>query len=697
MKLYHIHIFLMLLSRTKCCDAKVKETKKNVRRNVRRKTQDESKKPNILIILADDVGTSDIPYWGDNIVPMNNIQKLQSQGVTFMHAHASPLCAPSRYMLLSGNYPHRGYQKGGAWNFSAEQNQFIGDQKSIAEVLKDQFNYHTGMYGKWHLGGRVPDGGTYSNDRSRPLTCCDIDWEKPMEDGPNSIGFDESFYTMGGIQSAPYSFFRNEYLQTDVNNIKFWEEGTHTTVNNNGESIIGKEGEGDPEWDSTEYNVRLVKEVDDFLENHNTTDPFFLYVGLGQVHTPHSPPKFYTDGTPIAGTFEDPHLDLLYEMDLVVGSLMASVEDRGLMENTLVIFTSDNGSVWEGGYTIPMIMRYDGIIPTGENKTGLVGINDIYATLADFVGFDIPDGSAQDSISFADHAKSEGKASNRDFFGVWNWAGRVNSQAIRYGKYKYAMVFNDKNDEYLYDLSNDVREKRNLLRQSSDSVDELKIQMSTELRRLGFCPLDVEESFVIPYGPDRGKEVTCQYFKEDKTRCRSVHIGELNCNSICGRNNNLCMLYPKSSQCRDDHSFEFIRENGDTGTCGWLSERAFRKEKYCGRTEISNGCMATCKKCSKNILNTSVPSQPPYTSAPSQLLYTSVPSQPPYTSVPSQPPTSCWNKKQYKFPTHSGEKSCKWLCFKGKKRKIKRRQARYCKGDVSLSCCQACNAGPRCT
>ena len=724
LKLGHIHIFLMLLSRTKCCDAKEKQKKKN---------QEESKKPNILIILADDVGTSDIPYWGDNIVPMENIQKLQSQGVTFMDAHASPLCAPSRYMLLSGNYPHRGHQKGGAWNFSAEQNQFIGDQKSIAEVLKEQFNYHTGMYGKWHLGGRVPTGGTYSSDKSRPLSCCDIDWKKPMEDGPNSIGFDESFYTMGGIQSAPYSFFRNEYLQTDVEDIKFWEEGTYATVNNNGESIIDKAGEGDPKWDSTEYNTRLVKEVDDFLENHNTADPFFLYVGLGQVHTPHSPPKFYMDGTPVEGAFGHPHLDLLYEMDLTVGSLISSVEDRGLMENTIIVFASDNGglnpnklgytvsdrhfrgskaSIWEGGHTIPMIMRYDGILPSGENRTGLVGLNDIYATLADFVGLDIPDGSAQDSISFADHAKSEEKTSDREFFGVWNWA-RGSSQGIRYGKYKYAMMF-DTHDEYLYDLSTDVREERNLLHESSDYVDDLKNQMTIELRRLGFCPLDVEEPFIIPYGLDKGKEVTCQYFKEDKTRCSSVYIGEVNCNSVCGRNLKLCQLYPKSSntfapsqsptsntsapsqsptsntfapsqsptsntfapsisptssQCQDDRSFEFIKNNGDTANCTWLSKKAQRKETYCGIADISNGCMATCEKCFKNIPN---------------------------TSAPSQPPISCWNKKQYKFSTHLGDKSCKWLCLPGKQRKVVRRQSRYCKGDVSKSCCKACNAGPRC-
>ena len=599
-----------------------------------RKVQEDAKKPNILLIVADDVGTSDIPYWGDNIVPMENIEKkLKSKGVTFYNAHSSPLCAPSRYMILSGNYPHRGLQKGGAWNFSAEQNQFIGDQKSIAEVLKEQFNYHTGMYGKWHIGGRVPAGGTYSNDKSRPLSCCDIDWNQPMEDGPNDIGFDESFYTMGGIQSAPYSFFRNGYLQTNINDIKFWEEGTYATVNDNGESIIDKPGEGDPNWDSTEYNTRIVKEVDDFLANHDTTDPFFLYVGLGQVHIPHSPPKFY-NGTPVEGVFGDPHLDLLYEMDLVVGSLMSSVEDRGLLENTLVIFVSDNGglngldhtddhdrhfrgakgSVWEGGYTVPLIMRYDGVLPQQSNRTGLVGINDIYATLADFVGFDIPDGSAQDSISFARHANSIYEDSNRKYMGVWSWKNKP-AQAIRDGDFKYVIRYADTKEEYLFFLPSDVKEQRNLLRgdQVSSFYKRIRNELDDELRRIGFCPKDVDEPFKIPYGPDEGNQVTCNYFKADRTRCETQFIGEVNCNSVCGRFRKFCdyyeinfpVTYPDNeipeTECLDSKSFTFTTNLGQTENCSWISKKAVRIEKYCPDAKIASKCSLTCDQCDKDI------------------------------------------------------------------------------------------------
>ncbi len=116
--------------------------------------QVEGKKPNIVIILADDVGTGDIPfYWNDmktSKVQMPHLQALADKGIMFTDAHSTPLCAPSRYMLLSGNYPHRGYLPYGTWNIYAGTSQFTKYQKSIAETLRDA-GYKTGVFGKWHI------------------------------------------------------------------------------------------------------------------------------------------------------------------------------------------------------------------------------------------------------------------------------------------------------------------------------------------------------------------------------------------------------------------------------------------------------------------------------------------------------------------------------------------------------------------
>ena len=200
-----------------------------------------------------------------------------------------------------------------------------------------------------------------------------------------------------------------------------------------GMSIIGRSGEGSDDWDSTAYNMILVNETEKFLDEHlenNSEKPFFTYVSLGSVHGPHSPPYEYIDGTPIAGQHETSHLDLLDELDKVVGSLVSMLDERKLTNNTIIIFTSDNGgsnadetsseavghlsagplregkaTIYEGGTRIPMTFRWDKMIPKGETRSShFVGLNDIYATLCDLVGIRKPNRfQAVDSISFANY------------------------------------------------------------------------------------------------------------------------------------------------------------------------------------------------------------------------------------------------------------------------------------------------------
>jgi arylsulfatase A-like enzyme len=305
-----------------------------------------TKRPNILLILADDVGTEDIPgYWGTNVAQMPNMQKLQAQGVTFFNAHSSPLCAPSRYMLLSGNYQHRGNKVPSTWNFSDGLNQFRANQKSIAHALKEGGGYHSAMLGKWHIGLKLPQGGGRFN-RTNILSAAGLNWTLPVRQGPNDVGFDYSYFTSGGIQEAPYSFFRNGFLETDPSNVVFWPKGSYEMKH--GLSAIRLDGEGDPDWDSTAYNMILVNETNAFLDYHmenRKDDPFFAYVALGSVHIPHSPPRQYLDGSPVAGENLNLHLDMLFEMDKVIGSLVDSIEQRGLANETIIIFSSDNGGI----------------------------------------------------------------------------------------------------------------------------------------------------------------------------------------------------------------------------------------------------------------------------------------------------------------------------------------------------------------
>jgi Arylsulfatase A and related enzymes len=523
-------------------------------------------RPNILLIFGDDVGTGDVPgYWNNHIVDMPNLKRLQEMGVTFLDAHSTPVCAPSRYMLLSGNYPHRGQKASGSWNFGDGKSQFRVAQKSLAHVLKRKGGYHTAMFGKWHMGLGIPEGNGAFLNETNVLTGGKVDWNQPVVDGPNDFGFDHSYFTAASVGDGPYSFFRDGYLETKMSDVILWEEGEYNTTSNNGISKIRKAGEGDVNWDSTAYNMILVNETFKFLDDHMESrgdDPFFAYVALGNVHLPHSPPKYYMDGTPVEGQYDNPHLDMLLEMDKVIGSLIGTVEERGLADNTIFIFASDNGglnmgypgrvirghknTIWEGGHRIPLVLRYDGVFPSNEKRTKhFVGLNDIYATLAEVVDVSIPKRSAYDSVSFAKYIESEENTSGlRDFLATWNYAwraDRLDQQAIRYGDLKLVNLFDKKTgrlQSLLYNLTADIGETTDLFNSFEDR-DIINL-MSAELKRLGPCPNDSITKFPLSGGKRQGRLVSCNWFELQSQACDWQQVGEVNCNSICGRHQSIC-------------------------------------------------------------------------------------------------------------------------------------------------------------
>ena len=183
---------------------------------------DPKKKPNILVIFADDVGTGDVPgYWDTSIVPMPNLESLVAEGTRFIDVHSTPLCAPSRYVFLSGNYQHRGVAFPGLWNLNYKTNQFKPHQKSIAEILQDN-GYHTGMFGKWHIGGKVPTIDSYKPkhlyaEKSTLLSFWKHDWNKTLQEGPGDVGFDTSFFTPSGELILSLSYVINVKFSTRSN------------------------------------------------------------------------------------------------------------------------------------------------------------------------------------------------------------------------------------------------------------------------------------------------------------------------------------------------------------------------------------------------------------------------------------------------------------------------------------------------
>lgn len=449
-----------------------------------------AKQPNILVILADDVGFGDIPAnYPEALVSMPNIQTLSNAGVRFLDAHStSAVCAPTRYSLLSGNYPWRGRRPYGTWHYNGGS-QFKKGQRSLAQILKDA-GYHTAMFGKVHLGAHVhpldPQAG-FDEKWNPPLET--LDFTRPMVGGPKDLGFDYSFTTPAGIQDKPYAYFENDLLTTNPKILLHWAAGEYPNENGVSKISPNHDGFGSPDWESNNYAIDMMNKAVAFLDRHVAENevsqkdrPFFIHYCTEAVHVPHSPPKEYF-GSRVMGGTPSAHLDMLHELDLIIGKLLSEIKSRGLLENTLVVFTSDNGGlgvsdqfghdasggfrgnkgeIYEGGHRIPMILSWPfGGIQCGVTYDSLTGIQDLYRTLAEFANVQVPDGQALDSLSFKAQIMGQDNRSHRSYL-MTQTVENSGELAFREDDWKLLMYANGK-PFALYNLAHDFAEESNLL------------------------------------------------------------------------------------------------------------------------------------------------------------------------------------------------------------------------------------------
>jgi arylsulfatase A-like enzyme len=248
---------------------------------------------------------------------------------------------------------------------------------------------------------------------------------------------------------------------------------------------------------------------------------------------------------------------MLHELDKVVGSLVTEIEDRNMADNTIIVFTSDNGGlgtkhgshayghspsgplkgakgkVWEGGHRVPMIMRYDNHFPVNERRNRLLGLHDIYATLIELAGLSVPYGSAYDSISFADYLYSEDAAENlRESLGTWK---QHESAAVRVGEMKYIEFYGKPKPPELHNLTSDIRERTNLLESDNAEYVVLSNDMKQILDGLSREGPDASNKFIISTGFGFQDEILsdCEFFKSDPKRCGVYWEGLFNCRSSC--------------------------------------------------------------------------------------------------------------------------------------------------------------------
>ncbi|QDU41404.1 Arylsulfatase [Maioricimonas rarisocia] len=408
-------------------------------------------RPNIVLILADDLGWTDLACMGSEYYETPHIDRLAQQGVTLQSFYVCQNCAPTRAALISGQYaPRTGIYTVGTFKRGREQDrgmippenqrQLPTDKVTIAEALK-QAGYVTGMFGKWHLG----NGKEYH---------------------PSQRGFDEAIVSNG-------------------RHFKF-------------RTIPPTRKPADDEYLADFLTDRAV----DFIDRHSD-EPFFLYLPHFAVHVPlHAKPDLisrYRAKAGVGGHNDPVYAAMIHSVDESVGRVTDALERHGLSDNTLLIFTSDNGGVggyrvpgtdqrkgttdntplrggkgmlYEGGVRVPFIARWPGAIPSGSKSDAPVAHVDLYPTFVELAGGTLPEDYTLDGTSAVDVLKQPSAAHERPPI-YWHFPGYLESyieedvwrttpvSVIRDGNFKLLEFFEDDRLE-LYDLSKDIEEKHDL-------------------------------------------------------------------------------------------------------------------------------------------------------------------------------------------------------------------------------------------
>ena len=452
--------------------------------------------PNIVVILADDMGYGDLRAFNpESRISTPNLDAMAAAGMCFTDAHAGgSTCRPSRYALLTGRFAAR------KDSLSDKVPTIIDGRATIASMLRDN-GYGTAMVGKWHLG--FDRKGKRQTKRGT-----EFDYEKPITGGPVDRGFDTFFGMHASLDIPPYFYIRNrDATKPAKDSIAARDSVGGPDDWNQIQGAFWREGNIAEDFRHEQVTQRFADEACQVIRSHKVNKPLFLYLALPSPHTPWLPAERFI-GKSNVGMYGD----FVMTVDDVVGQVVTALEDAKLAENTLLLFSSDNGpvwypkdvarfhhsstgrlrgakgSAWEGGHRVPFIVRWPGHVPAGTKNTYTVAFSDLFATLAEVAGqTSIPSGVAEDSESFLAamlHTESVGERPSPILHG-----GKV----IRSGKWKLINTKGsrgfgaDKTKKYgveLYDLSKDVGETQNLARMMPQKVQELKDQLGSTLARL---------------------------------------------------------------------------------------------------------------------------------------------------------------------------------------------------------------------
>jgi arylsulfatase A len=455
--------------------------------------------PNIVVIMADDMGYGDVRALNaQSKIPTPNLDRLAGQGMTFLDAHTpSAVCTPTRYGLLTGRYAWRTRLKSGVLNGYGEP-LIAKDRETIGSFLRAR-GYATGVVGKWHLGLGFAKTGPDA-----------FDFSKPISDGPHTHGFDFSYVIPASLDFPPYVYIRDgkitKFPLVEQEAIKF--------------PRFMRKGERAPDLDPVKVLDTLVREASGFIARQSKeAKPFLLYMPLTAPHKPAWPHKRFRGKTKLG-----PYGDFIVQVDSSVGDVLKAIDDAGIADNTLVIYTSDNGSymyrlsgldekdhvddesiqsyrsgnhtsnyvfrgtkadIWEAGHHVPFFARWPGEIEPGSEHSEPICLTDIFATLAEVTGADLPHDAAEDSFSLLPLMRGGTWTTQRAPVIHHSGSGTF---AIRDGKWKLVAGNGSGGREepkgkpferpyQLFDLETDGSERRNVIGENPIVASRLEAEL----------------------------------------------------------------------------------------------------------------------------------------------------------------------------------------------------------------------------
>jgi arylsulfatase A-like enzyme len=457
--------------------------------------------PNIIFILADDLGYGDVECFNpEGKIATPNIDDMAQDGVMFTDAHtSSAVCTPTRYGILTGRYNWRSSLKSSVLS-GYSKSLIKPDRTTVATLLKAQ-GYVTGYIGKWHLGwdwAIQKEDSSVSRDNlsTRP----DVDFNQPVKNGPADHGFDYSYGFCGSLDMPPYVYVENS-MPTMV--------PTKTTISVDGKSFWRKGPTSDDFIHSNVLQHLTDKAVQFIGQQAGEKVPFFLYLPLSAPHTPILPPTQF-----LGKSNTNMYGDFVMQVDDVVRQIRETLKNKGISENTLLVFTSDNGcspmanfdelakvghdpsylfrggkaDIYEGGHRVPFIVEWPLKAAKNTKIDKTICTTDFFATCAELTNYQIKDNEGEDSYSFLSFI--QGKVP--DTFREYTVHHSINgSFAIRQGYWKlclcpgsggwsYPRPQDIKNENLdfpsmqLYNLMEDIGETKNLIAEFPDKAAELK-------------------------------------------------------------------------------------------------------------------------------------------------------------------------------------------------------------------------------